>query len=339
MNDPRPDSRAGPGGAFAATLADVQAAAERIRPWATVTPVMTSRTLDALSGRQVFLKCELFQRVGAFKFRGACNAVMKLPDALASRGVVTHSSGNHAQALALAARLRGIPAYIVMPSNAPPVKRRAVEEYGGQVTECRPTVAERERVAAEVVARTGGTLIPPYDHPDVIAGQGTIALEFLAQVPELDAIVVPLGGGGMLSGVAIAAKALSPRTLIHGAEPEAVDDAARGRVSGRLEPPTEKPTVADGLKTSLGQLTFPVVQRLVDHVFTVSEREILRALRLMWERTKLLIEPSAAVGPAVLLSRDWQERVPPEVRRVGIVLCGGNVDLDQVPALLAAARE
>jgi len=312
---------------FAATIDDVRAAAARIAPFAHRTPVMTSRTLDDMSGRSLFFKCELFQRVGAFKFRGACNAVMSLPEEVAHRGVVTHSSGNHAQAIALAARLRGIPAHVVMPGNAPRVKRAAVEGYGATVIECRPTLEDRERCAAETVARTGGTLISPFDHPLVIAGQGTISLELLEQVPGLDAIIVPVGGGGMISGVAIAAKALAPSIRVYGAEPIAVGDAAAGKRSGRLEPATNGTTIADGLKTSLGTLTFPVVQSLVDDIITVDEASIVSAMRLVWERMKLLIEPSAAVGVAAVL------KAPPPERRIGIVLCGGNVDLDALPWL------
>lgn len=318
--------------AFAASIADVRAAAARIEPFAHRTPVMTSRTLDEQSGRTIRFKCELFQRVGAFKFRGACNAVMKLPEAIARRGVVTHSSGNHAQALALAAKLRGIAAHVVMPSNAPAVKRAAVEGYGAEVIECRPTIADRERTAAEVVARTGGTLIPPYDHPDVIAGQGTIALEFLEQAPDLDALIVPVGGGGMISGVAIADKSIKPSICVYGAEPEAVADAAKGKRTGRLEPATELPTIADGLRTSLGALTFPVVQALVDDIITVDEASIVRAMRLVWERMKILIEPSAAVGVAAVLN------APPTERCIGVVLCGGNVDLDDLPWSRSAPR-
>lgn len=310
---------------FAASLDDILAAASRIAPYAHRTPVLTSRSLDERSGRELHFKCEIFQRVGAFKFRGACNAVMKLPDEIARRGVVTHSSGNHAQALALAAKLRGIPAHVVMPSNAPAVKRSAVEDYGAEVIECRPTLADRERTAAEVVARTGGTLIPPYDHPDVIAGQGTISLELLDQVPGLEAIVVPVGGGGMISGVAIAAKSINPAIRVYGAEPEAVADAALGKRTGRLEPATERPTVADGLRTSLGAHTFPVVQALVDEIVIVDEASIIRAMRLVWERMKLLVEPSAAVGVAAVLEK------PPPQHRIGVILCGGNVDLDRLP--------
>lgn len=310
---------------FAATIESIRAAAKRIAPYAHRTPVLTSRTLDERTGRSLHFKCELFQRVGAFKFRGACNAVMKLPDEVAARGVVTHSSGNHAQALALAAQLRGIRAHVVMPADSAAVKKIAVQGYGAEVIECRPTLADREKVVAEVAARTGGTLIPPFDHPDVIAGQGTIAVELLEQVPDLDAIVVPVGGGGMISGVAIAAKSIKPTIRVYGAEPTAVADAALGKRTGKLEKATEKPTIADGLRTSLGELTFPVVQALVDEILTVEEHEIVAAMRLVWERMKILIEPSAAVGVAAVL------KSPPRECRIGIILCGGNVDLDALP--------
>src|SRR5438067_1250327 len=219
---------------YAADLDAVRDAARRIAGRAHRTPVMTCATLDALAGRRLFFKCENFQKVGAFKFRGACNAVMKLPDAVAARGVVTHSSGNHAQALTLAAKLRGIPAHIVMPSNASPVKRRAVEGYGGRVIECAPTLEARETTAAAVIADTGATLIPPYNHPDVIAGQGTAALELLEDVPDLDAVVAPVGGGGLLAGTCIAAQGVHPAVRVFGAEPLGADDAARSKAAGRL---------------------------------------------------------------------------------------------------------
>ncbi len=309
------------------TLDDVRAAAVRIAPYANRTPVMTSATLDEMSGRALFFKCELFQKVGAFKFRGACNAVMKLPDDVAARGVVTHSSGNHAQALALAAKLRGIPAHIVMPTNAPPVKRRAVEGYGAIVHPCDPTQAAREQGAARVVAETGGTLIAPYDHPDVIAGQGTIALELLEQVPDLDAVIVPVGGGGMISGIAIAMHGAASAVRVIGAEPAGADDAARSKASGQWQPQTNPETVADGLRTSLGELTWPVVRDLVERIVTVDEPAIVAAMRLVWERMKLVIEPSAAVGVAVALSDAF--RALGGLERVAVVLCGGNVDLDQ----------
>src|SRR5436305_8816811 len=215
--------------AYAATLEDVRAAAVRIAGQAHVTPVMSCATLDRLAGRSLFFKCEHLQKAGAFKFRGACNAVRRLSDEAATRGVVTHSSGNHAQALALAARMRGIPAHIVMPSNASPVKRRAVEGYGGRVIECTPTLAARESTAAAVLAETGATLIPPYDHPDVIAGQGTVALELLEQASEIDTIVAPVGGGGLVAGICLAAKGINPSLRIIAAEPQGADDAARSK--------------------------------------------------------------------------------------------------------------
>ena len=314
---------------FAVDLADIRAAAARIEGLAHRTPVMTCATLDRLAGRELFFKCEHLQKVGAFKFRGACNAVRRLSDEAAARGVVTHSSGNHAQALALAARMRGIPAHIVMPSNASPVKRRAVEEYGARVIPCEPTLQARETTAAAVLAETGATLIPPYDHPDVIAGQGTVALELLDQVAGLDALVAPVGGGGLLAGVTLAATALDPAIRVFAAEPAGADDAARSKAAGKLIPQTGPRTIADGLLTSLGELTWPVLRDRVERVVTVSEEEIVSAMRLAWERAKLLIEPSAAVAVAAVLSEEFQRLEG--LRRVGVVLSGGNVNLDQLP--------
>ncbi len=314
---------------YAADLASVRAAAVRIASFAHRTPVATCATLDRLAGRSLFFKCEHLQKVGAFKFRGACNAVMKLPDDEAARGVVTHSSGNHAQALALAARLRGIPAHIVMPSNATPAKRHAVEEYGGCVTECEPTLTAREDVVAAVMARTGATLVPPYNSPDIIAGQGTAALELLEQVPGLEALVAPVGGGGLVSGVCIAAKGTNPALRVFAAEPLGADDAARSKAAGTLVPQTGPKTIADGLLTSLGDLTWPIVRDLVERVITVREEEIVRAMRLSWERAKLLIEPSAAVAVAAVLSDEFRALAGP--RRVGVVLSGGNANLDRLP--------
>jgi threonine dehydratase/serine racemase len=291
--------------------------------------VVTCATLDRLAGRRLYFKCEHLQKVGAFKFRGACNAVMRLPDDAAARGVVTHSSGNHAQALALAARLRAIPAHIVMPSTAAPVKRRAVEEYGGHVVVCEPTLAARESTAAVVQAETGSTFVHPYDHPDVIAGQGTVALELLAQVSSLTAIVAPVGGGGLISGVCVAGRGLRPSVRVFAAEPTGADDAARSLAAGVLIPQTSPNTIADGLLTSLGSLTWPIIREHVERVFTVSDEQIVSAMRLMWERAKLLIEPSAAVAVAVVLSREF--KALEGLDHVGIVLSGGNVDLDRLP--------
>ncbi len=314
---------------YAVNLEDIRAAARRVAGQAHRTPVMTCATLDRLAGRSLFFKCENFQKVGAFKFRGACNAVGKLPEEAAGRGVVTHSSGNHAQALALAAQLRGIPAYIVMPSNASPVKRRAVEGYGGRVIECAPTLEARESTAAAVLAETRGILIPPYNHPDVIAGQGTAALELLDQVPGLDAVVTPVGGGGLMAGIALAVKGLNAAVRVFAAEPRGADDAARSKAGGRLIPQTAPKTIADGLLTSLGDLTWPVLRDQVERVVTVGDEEIIAAMRLTWERAKLLIEPSAAVPVAAVLTDEF--KALEGLRRVGVILSGGNVNLDALP--------
>jgi len=314
---------------YAADLAAIQAAAEVISGLAHVTPIASCHTLDRIAGRALFFKCEHLQKAGAFKFRGACNAVRKLSTQVARRGVVTHSSGNHAQALALAARLREIPAHIVMPSNASPVKRRAVEGYGARVIECEPNLTARETTAATVLAETGGTLIPPYNHPDVIAGQGTVALELLEQTNRLDAIVAPVGGGGLISGICVAAKAIQPSIRIFAAEPAGADDAARSMTAGQLIPQTAPKTIADGLLTSLGDLTWPIIRDQVEQVVTVSEEEIVRAMRLAWERAKLLIEPSSAVALAAVLTDGFRKL--DGLDRVGIVLSGGNVNLDALP--------
>jgi threonine dehydratase len=290
---------------------------------------MTSSTLDEVAGRRIFLKCEQFQKVGAFKFRGALNAVRCLDDGQANRGVVTHSSGNHGQALALAARLRGIPAYIVMPRTAPAVKQRATAGYGARVVLCEPTVAAREATAARVQAETGATPIPPYDHPAIIAGQGTIALELFEQVPDLDAIVAPVGGGGMISGIAIAARGLDPRVRVFAAEPLGADDAARSKAAGRLIPQTAPDTVCDGLLTSLGDCTWPVVRDLVEEVVTVDDDAVLAAMRLIWERMKLVTETSAATSVAAVLSDRFGELSG--LDRVAVVLSGGNLDLERLP--------
>jgi threonine dehydratase len=314
---------------YAATIDDIRAAAQRIAGWAHVTPVHTCKTLDLRAGRALFFKCEQFQKVGAFKFRGAANAVRKLTAEQAARGVVTHSSGNHAQALALAAKLRGIPASIVMPRTASPVKRRAVEDYGARVIVCEPTQAAREATAAEVLKDTGGAMIPPYNHADVIAGQGTIALEFLQQAPRLEVLVAPIGGGGLVSGLTLAAKALNPRIKIVAAEPLGADDAARSKGTGALVPQTNPRTLADGLLTSLGDLTWPVVRDLVERVVTTTEDEIVAAMRLLWERAKLLVEPSAAVALAAVLTEEFRDAV--REHHVGIVLSGGNVNVEALP--------
>ncbi len=307
---------------LAADLAAIRQAAERIALYAHRTPVVTSQYFNRVTGGQIFFKCENLQKAGAFKFRGACNAVFSLPEEQAALGVATHSSGNHAQALALAAHLRGIPAWIVMPENAPAVKRAAVEEYGGQVIPCAPTQEAREATAARVVAETGAAFIHPYNDARIIAGQGTAALELLEEVPALDIILAPVGGGGLLSGTALAAAELSPQTTVIAGEPAGADDAVRSLAAGQIVPCEHPDTVADGLRTSLGELTFAVIRRHVRTIVTVSDDEIIAAMKTFWQRTKLLIEPSAAVPLAAALS----PRVETESRRVGIILSGGNVD-------------
>ncbi len=314
---------------YAADLRAIREAAARIAPWAHRTPVFTCATLDRLAGRSLYFKCEHWQKVGAFKFRGACNAVMKMPAETAARGVVTHSSGNHAQALALAARLRGIPAHIVMPRNASAVKRRAVEDYGGHVIECEPNLLARQETADQVLAETGAALIHAYDNPDIIAGQGTAALELLEQVPDLEAVVAPVGGGGLLCGIALAVRELNPAIRVFAGEPAGADDAARSKAANKLIPQTNPRTIADGLLTSLGELTWPIVRDLVEAVVTVQEEEIVEAMRLLWERAKLPVEPSAAVAVAAVLSPQF--RTLDGLRKIGIVLSGGNVDLHKLP--------
>jgi len=314
---------------YAATVNDIRMAAKRIEGKAHLTPVMTCGAIDRLAGRRLFFKCEHLQKVGAFKFRGASNAVFSLGDLEASRGVLTHSSGNHAQALALAARMRGVPAHIVMPTSASPVKRRAVEEYGGRVVPCEPTLIARETTAAVVQEETGAVFIHPYDDPRIIAGQGTAALELLSQVDGLDAIITPVGGGGLLSGTCIAARGIDPRIRLFAAEPQGADDAARSLAAGRLIPQTAPDTVADGLLTSLGELTWPIIRDHVEQVVTVSDEAIIAAMRLAWERAKLLVETSAAVALAAALSAAFTAL--PGLERVGIILSGGNVELERLP--------
>jgi len=317
-------------------IEDIDAAAKRIAPWIRRTPVMSCSHLDHLAGRSLFFKCENFQRTGSFKFRGASNAVLLLDEASARRGVVTHSSGNHAQALAKAAALRGIAANVVMPRDSAASKAAAVRAFGGNIIWCEPTLAARTETAAEVLKQTGGTLIPPYDHPAVIAGQGTIALELLEQAVDLDALVVPVGGGGLMSGIATAMKARAPRVRIIGAEPSAAADAAASKRADARQPAFERPTIADGLRTALGDLTWPIIRERVDEIVTVTEDEIRRALHLVLERMKIVIEPSSAVGVAAVLG---PLRTRSELQRVGVILCGGNVDLARLPELIRSTGD
>ena len=309
------------------TLDDIRNAVQRIQPYIHRTPVLTSESLDTKVGARVFLNCENLQKVGAFKFRGACNAVFSLTEEEAERGVCTHSSGNHAQALALAARMRGIPAYIVMPNNAPSVKKNAVAGYGGQITFCAPTLKAREAALTRVYEKTGANVVHPYNDARVIAGQGTAALELLEDIPGLDVILAPVGGGGLLSGTAIAATETKRGIRVVAGEPELADDAYRSIKSGRIVPSEEPRTIADGLLTSLGSLTFPIVQERVEQIVTVSEQGIVDAMKFVWQRLKIIIEPSAAVPVAVL----WEKKIDLTGLRVGVILSGGNVDLEKLP--------
>ena len=311
------------------TIDEIRQAHRRIEGVVHRTPTATCTGLNALAAAKLIFKCENLQKVGAFKARGAANAVLSLPDEVAARGVATHSSGNHAAALAWAARRRGISAHIVMPSNAPAAKRAAVEGYGAQVFECAPTLEARELVLAEVVERTHAEFIHPYDDPRVLAGQGTAVLELCEQCPDLDIVMAPVGGGGLCSGTAISAAALPHGPKIVGAEPAQADDARRGLLEGRLIGPENPTTIADGLRTALSPLTFGVLQSLGVEILTASEATISRAMRLLWERAKLLVEPSAAVPFAAVL--EHQERF--HGLRVGIILSGGNADLDHLPWL------
>jgi threonine dehydratase len=310
-----------------ATLHDIRAAAKRIRPYAHRTPVLTSRSLNERVGASVFLKCENLQRVGAFKFRGACNAVFSLKDEEAVRGVSTHSSGNHAQALALAARLRGIPAFIVMPKTAPAVKKAAVAGYGGKITFCEPTLESREQTLRKIVSETGAAVIHPYNDERVIAGQGTAALELLEEVPDLDAIITPVGGGGLLSGTCIAAKGIQPGIRIIAGEPELADDAYRSLKVSRIVPAVSPKTIADGLLTSLGTITFPIIREHAEQIVTVSEHGIIDSMKFVWERVKIVIEPSSAVAVGVL----WEKKIILRSLKIGVILSGGNVDMEKLP--------
>jgi threonine dehydratase len=307
--------------------AAILAAHERIRPHIHRTPVLTSSLLDAASGASLFFKCENFQKVGAFKARGATNAVFALDEASAQRGVATHSSGNHAAALSRAASLRGITAHIVMPSNAPKVKVRAVEGYGGRIVFCEPNQRAREAACARVIEETGATLIHPFENEHVIAGQGTAAVELMEDVPDLDFVLCPVGGGGLLCGTAVAVKAMRPGTKVIATEPAGADDAAESFQQGKLVYQEKKNTIADGLLANVGATNFALMQRHVDDVVTVSEEAIVAAMRGLWETMKIVVEPSAAVPYAAVL----EERLELRGKRVGLIVTGGNVDLDALP--------
>jgi len=306
------------------TLQTIKEAHERIRQHIHNTPVLTCSAIDKMAECSLFFKCENFQKAGAFKSRGACNVVFSLTEEEANRGVVTHSSGNHAGALARAANRRGIPAYIVMPSTAPDVKVAAVKEYGGQITFCEPTLQARENTATQVIAETGATLVHPYNDVRIIAGQGTAAVELIEKVETLDYLLAPVGGGGLLSGSAIAARSMLPKINVIGCEPKNADDAYRSKKAGYIIPSQDPKTIADGLLTFLGDKTFPVIQEYVDEIVLVTEEAIVHAMKIVWERMKILIEPSAAVPLAAVLSN----RIQVKGKRVGIIFSGGNVDLN-----------
>jgi threonine dehydratase len=312
---------------FEPDLNAIRSAHRRIAPRIHRTPVFTSASLDELAGANLYFKCENLQKTGSFKIRGATNAVFSLSEEEAKRGVVAPSSGNHAAALALAARWRGVSAWIIMPSNSAAVKKSAVQAYGGRITECEPTIASREETAARIIRETGGHLVHPYNDGRVIAGQGTAVLELLEDVPDLDLVVAPVSGGGLLSGTAIAAKSIHREIQVIGAEPRNADDAFRSFASGRIEPASKATTMADGLRAILCPLTFSVLRQRVDAISLVEEAEIVSAMQLIWERLKLVVEPSGAVAAVPALMRRFEGKP----KKVGIILSGGNLDLTDLP--------
>lgn len=291
------------------------------------TPILSCESINQITRGTIYFKCENFQKVGAFKFRGATNAVMSLSDEEAKRGVGTHSSGNHAAALALAAKNRGVAAYVVMPENAPEIKKKAVAGYGAKITYCIPTLEARESTLANVIAETGATEVHPYDNFAVIAGQGTAAKEMLEDETHFDIVLVPVGGGGLLAGSALSIKHLSPRTKLIACEPEGADDARRSFLKGEIIPSINPQTIADGLLTSLGERNFAIIKEHVDDIVTVSEESIIQAMRMVWERMKIVIEPSSAVPLAAIL----EEKVDAQDQKVGIIVSGGNLDLENLP--------
>ena len=305
----------------------IREASGRISPYINRTPVLTSSTIDRMFGGSFFFKCENFQKVGAFKARGATNAIRSLEKKALEKGVATHSSGNHAQALSWAARLAGVEAFIVMPSNSAPVKVNAVREYGGRINFCEPNLESRESTLASVISQTGATEIHPYNNHRIIAGQATAAMELLEDQPELELILAPVGGGGLLSGTALSAHYFSKNAKVIAVEPANADDAFRSFKAGTIIPSVNPDTIADGLRTSLGTLTFPIIKELVSSVVTVQGNSIKEAMKLIWERMKIIVEPSSAVALAAFL----EQKIPCEGKRIGIIISGGNVDLDKLP--------
>jgi threonine dehydratase len=313
--------------AFLPTIENVQRAHEIIKKYAHRTPVLTSSSINKIVGGNLFFKCENFQKVGAFKFRGACNAVFSLSEEEAEKGVATHSSGNHAAALALAAKMRGIAAHIVMPSNSPEIKKKAVAGYGARITFCEPTLQARESMLAQVVATTGATEIHPYNNFNVIAGQGTAAKEMIEDCRDFDIIIAPVGGGGLLSGTALSTKYLLSNCKVIAAEPAGADDAFQSFQAKKIIPSINPKTIADGLLTSLGERNFQIIMQNVDDIVTVSEEKIVEAMRMIWERMKIIVEPSSAVPLAAIL----EGKIDVQNKKVGIILSGGNLDLGKLP--------
>ena len=310
----------------APSLNDIYSAADRILPYAHITPVMTSSFINKITQSEIYFKCENFQKVGAFKFRGACNTVFSLTNSEAIKGVGTHSSGNHAAAVAFAAKLRGIKAHVVMPKSAPEIKKEAVASYGADITFCEPTLEAREITLKQVINKTGAFEIHPFDEPRVIAGQGTATLELLKEIEDLDAILTPIGGGGLICGTAIAATKLNDSISIIGTEPKNADDAYQSFKLGTLIPQINPNTIADGLRTSLSELTFSIIKKYVDEIITVTEEEIIHAMQIILERMKIVVEPSCAVPLAAVLKKKYNLKN----KKIGIILTGGNVDLQKL---------
>jgi threonine dehydratase len=316
-------------GKYATSIDDVRAAAKRIKGIGRRTPILTSKTLDRLAGRKLFFKCENFQKVGAFKFRGGWNAISMLSDKDAENGVCTHSSGNHAQAVAYAALKRGIPAYIVMPNNSPDVKLEAVKGYGANITLCKPTLEARQIALEKIAEKTGAEVIHPFNNPNVIAGQGTAALEMIDDLGSLDAMIAPIGGGGLMSGTCITTRSLLPNAKLFGAEPKGADDAYRSLKEGKILPQENPNTICDGLLTSLGENTWNILKDHLNAIYTVSDDEVIKSMKLIWERMKIIIEPSSATPIAAVMSPEFKELKG--IEKIGIILTGGNIDLSKIP--------
>ena len=316
-------------GKYAASMEDVIAASKRIKGHGHRTPILTNKTINQLTGKKIFFKCENFQKIGAFKFRGGWNTISSLSDEEAKKGVCTHSSGNHAQAVAYAAMKRNIPAYIVMPENAPKVKIQAVEGYNAKITLCKPTLKARRETLEKIAEKTGAYVVHPFNEPKVIAGQGTAALELIEDVGDLDAICAPIGGGGLMSGTCIAAKDMLPNIRLFGAEPKGADDAYRSLKEGKLLPQENPNTICDGLLTSMGENTWNILKDHLEDIITVDDEEVVNAMRLVWERMKIIIKPSCATPLAAVLTPEFKKLE--NIETIGIILTGGNVDLSKLP--------